>query len=144
MKDFPYVTTAEAVEKEVSKVLSASEGWKDAAATFYITDSTTFANKITLKAFPWNNKMEICLWADDGSTSLMHVNNIPLQDDVEKYKQIALERINDFANGVIHCSDCGIAFPVTEIKGKAFYAGIYCQHCWDNKWKAIEAAENYD
>ena len=87
---------------------------------------------------------EVTLWADNGRTVLFcnedfdcfESDIIPLVDEI-------FEVIEDKENGIIRCSDCGKKISVNEIAGH-YFAGSYCKHCWDTKWKAIEAKETYE
>ncbi len=50
-------------------------------------------------------------------------------------------RVEQYTKGIYHCSDCDA--EMTEIAGR-YFAGIYCEKCWAQKWKAIEAKETYN
>jgi formamidopyrimidine-DNA glycosylase len=49
----------------------------------------------------------------------------------------------DYGRGYVRCSDCETKIKTSEIAGR-YFAGVYCKDCWDGKWKAIEAKENYE
>jgi hypothetical protein len=65
------------------------------------------------------------------------------------------EKMDDFTRNIIHCSDCKTTMPISkhvsfnsdihkERYGGQYFAGHYCTKCWERKWKAIEAKENYE
>lgn len=47
-------------------------------------------------------------------------------------------------SGKIHCSDCKEITDIVEASKRHYFAGRYCQKCWDRKWRTIEAAESYN
>jgi DNA replicative helicase MCM subunit Mcm2 (Cdc46/Mcm family) len=47
-------------------------------------------------------------------------------------------------DGKMYCSDCGEVIEVAGSHRKMYFAGRFCENCWERKWKAIEARENYD
>ena len=49
---------------------------------------------------------------------------------------------DDFNHDICTCSGCGKKINKTDIAG-AYFAGRYCTHCWETKYRAIEARENY-
>jgi hypothetical protein len=50
----------------------------------------------------------------------------------------------EWTRGNITCSNCGNLVPYYENMNHRYYAGIYCNECWESKFKAIEAAETYN
>ena len=50
---------------------------------------------------------------------------------------------DDYNHNIIRCSGCGNHINRDDIAGR-YFAGVYCQHCWDTKYKAIETAETYE
>lgn len=50
---------------------------------------------------------------------------------------------DDYLRGVVKCSDCKKTILENEIAGR-YFAGIYCEDCWNSKWKKIEEKETYD
>jgi len=61
---------------------------------------------------------------------------------VEGVKEV-FARIALIDKGKAHCSDCQEIMDVDKIGGR-YFAGIYCQSCWEREWKAIEAKETYN
>lgn len=88
----------------------------------------------------------VYVWANNGCRSIYSNHTKSKDEKPEVYADIITKRIEEYCNGVIHCCDCGATFPVKEIEGyrRSYFAGVYCQDCWDSKWKAIEAKETYD
>jgi len=52
-------------------------------------------------------------------------------------------RLDLYDAGQAHCSDCQEVMDM-KLMGGRYFGGIYCQSCWDNKWKAVEAKETYN
>jgi predicted nucleic-acid-binding Zn-ribbon protein len=48
-----------------------------------------------------------------------------------------------YVQGTIQCSGCDKEIQIVDIAGQ-YFAGRYCKHCWETKYRAIEAAENYE
>lgn len=82
---------------------------------------------------------ELSIWSKDGVVSLFSDKVKNISDCTE----ITFEAINNWLSGYIRCSDCGELIRIEEIAGN-YFAGMYCKHCWETKWKAIEARETYD
>lgn len=55
----------------------------------------------------------------------------------------AMQDCEDYARGIKICSGCQKKVNSKEIAGH-YFAGSYCSHCWETKYKAIEAKENYN
>ena len=51
--------------------------------------------------------------------------------------------LDNFIDNKIHCSGCNKLIDMKTVAG-SYYAGRYCKDCWESKYKAIEAADNYD
>ena len=65
----------------------------------------------------------------------------PYLIDLQIHVNDVLDR---YSRGYIVCSDCGTEHKREEIKKNRCSAGIYCDNCWNKKWKAIEAKETYN
>lgn len=83
---------------------------------------------------------EIHVWADDGNTALLAIEEVK---DLTAASKDIYDAIIDWLNGFICCSDCGKRIKKSEIAG-GYFAGRYCTDCWNNKWKAIESKETYE
>lgn len=89
-------------------------------------------------------QLEVNLWANKGSTALFDKEGFDFfKSDITPLVDEIFEAIHDKENGIIRCSDCGRKISADEVAGH-YFAGSYCKHCWDTKWKAIEASETYD
>jgi hypothetical protein len=49
-----------------------------------------------------------------------------------------------WSKGEKKCDDCGKWINYQENKSHRYFAATYCTECWERKWKAVEAAENYN
>lgn len=86
------------------------------------------------------NYKEIYVWANGGNISLYSKKDVV---SIDCMPQIITDVIIDWLNGYVHCSDCDTRIKKSDIAG-GYFAGVYCQKCWNGKWKEIEAQENYD
>jgi hypothetical protein len=121
---------------------------KEQTGQYWDNPRTSFA---TITGAPFSFSVygtKLIVWAHDGSLSLGHF------EATVKGAQEALRVAKAYEHGKIHCSGCGQEVLLTEIGGH-FYAGSYCQRCWNEDWidaqgrrhenmKAVERRENYD
>lgn len=82
---------------------------------------------------------KLYIWAKDGVVSLFSSK----VEDISHCTDITFDAINNWLCGYIKCSDCGELILIEDIAGNYFEV-MYCKHCWDTKWKAIEARETYE
>jgi len=85
---------------------------------------------------------QFALWTDDDRSLgffTIDPHDVPSKDFIDWI----LKTTEEFINGIIHCSSCGKEINVSEIAGN-YFAGVYCQKCWDTKYKELEANESYD
>ncbi len=54
-----------------------------------------------------------------------------------------LEICEKWSNGEMQCCGCRKWISYSENESHHYFAGIYCDECWENKYRAIEAKENY-
>lgn len=86
------------------------------------------------------------VWNSTGNTQIALVSFPDNLSEKERRGLVngVVKRMEEFSVGYIHCSDCGEKIKYHDETGGRYFAGIYCQKCWDGKWKAIEAKENYN
>ncbi len=87
---------------------------------------------------------DLSVWDAYGSTSIIS----GIVPENSKERQAFIEKViafsEEFTKGKIHCSDCGKIVNYNDVRGNRYFAGIYCDDCWNSKWKEIEAKENYN
>jgi hypothetical protein len=84
------------------------------------------------------------LWDVTGCTQIYICK---FTDDLKQRKQAfyqAVKASENFTQGIIQCSDCHKDTDLKEAMKRRYFAGVYCEECWEGKWKAIEAKENYN
>ena len=98
------------------------------------------------KRFAFSNHGGLFSLWDDFSQSLgqfnlgeNYKNEVPSEEFIKWIEKVTEE----YCKGIVHCSDCGREIHKNEIAGR-YFAGIYCKNCWEGKWKAIEAREDYN
>ena len=88
------------------------------------------------------DKMPFKLW-DDYSRFLgefkINSKDIPSVEFIKWIEKVTA----DYLKGVVKCSDCKKTILENEIAGR-YFAGIYCENCWNSKWKKIEEKDTYD
>jgi hypothetical protein len=89
-------------------------------------------------------RKEFNLWDITGCT---HIFRCVFPDDLKQRKQVfyqAVKASENYTQGIIQCSGCHKDTNLKEARKRRYFAGIYCEECWEGKWKAIEAKENYN
>ena len=82
----------------------------------------------------YTDYVECVLWVE-GATTILH-SKFANMNDYNTHKE---EAINLFKQGLIRCADCGKIMNYEENRSHRYFAGLYCDECWNGKWKAIEA-----
>lgn len=84
----------------------------------------------------------LSIWnmTDFGIGKAIITNN---REEAEKNLNDVKKRMEIYTEGKIHCSGCDNIEDYNHIKKHRWFAGIYCDNCWETKYKAIEAKENY-
>jgi len=85
---------------------------------------------------------DVNVWDYTGGTDLFH-GTIPDSDRQEFINELLMV-CDKWSIGEKKCSDCKKWINYAENKSHRYFAGIYCSECWERKWKAVEASENYN
>lgn len=95
------------------------------------------------------NTVRVSFWDQIGTVSLGGFSFVVIDlsksiNDlaVDSWRNM-LKRMDQYTQGIIHCSDCEKEISLLPHR-QAYFAGRYCDDCWNSKWKAIEAAESYE
>lgn len=142
------------LDEFINELKEASKAVKDAVDYKWANGNTRFSNiygtefsfmlykheHFTTKE-TWH---ELAVWDTYGSIALTS-GAVP-EDSKERRDFIkkVLDISKEYTQGKIHCSDCGNVVNYHDVKRNRYFAGIYCDDCWNRKWKAIEAYENYN
>lgn len=91
---------------------------------------------------------DITIWDARGNTTIdvisfdiKDVNTDYIPNDIYRRMEEVTE---DFSRGKVSCSGCGSKHDYSKIKHQKYFAGIYCNNCWETKYKAIESSETYE
>lgn len=87
---------------------------------------------------------DLSVWDSLGTTAV--ISGIVPENTNERraFVKKVLDTSEIFTTGKIHCSDCGKLVNYRDVQNNKYFAGIYCDDCWNGKWKEIEAKENYN
>ena len=90
-----------------------------------------------------NGYVDIMFWDIKGTTSIF---NITAKDLIVTDKQVneIQKRLENYCNNIVECSECHKELQIGKDIAGTYYAGVYCRDCWESKWKAIEARDNYE
>jgi len=84
---------------------------------------------------------ELVVWNESGN---IHLGSWQFLDSA--IPSNVLNEIDDvcehFLNGEVKCGQCGTW--VDYKKAPSYFAGVYCQTCWEGGWKEKEARETYE
>lgn len=89
-------------------------------------------------------RYKLSVWDRSGRTSVFSKLIPEDLKDRENFISNLFDITKDYTNGIIHCSDCDEIAKYTDVYKHKYFTGIYCDNCWNSKWKAIEAKENYN
>ena len=116
--------------------------WSNIFGDFFSISIHFVNNQRTNKKY-W----EIYVWDAKGNTSIINFtqDSINKEEDVlsDQNYNILTKYTEDFSRGKVRCSDCKKEINHSEIAGR-YFAGVYCNECWERKWKVIEAKETYN
>lgn len=101
----------------------------------------------TFSVYSDKNNWTINLWDVTGANALGSYS-VPI---IDKEKDILpnetffsiIDDCEDFVRGVQSCSGCKTKIKKEEIAGQ-YFAGRYCEKCWESKYRAMEARETYN
>lgn len=109
--------------------------------------SNIFGHMFAISVYSAGDQWTISVWDHTGGTSVCSLSQeiVDKETDVlssENYNKLS-EETKAFSQGKIRCSDCKQHINQADIAG-SYFAGRYCEDCWEGKWKAIEAKETYN
>jgi hypothetical protein len=79
------------------------------------------------------------------SINLWDIHDFSVANE-ERKKSISRigQKIAKYDRGLISCSKCGKEIELQLHSRNRFYAGIYCNSCWENGVRQQESKENYN
>ena len=87
---------------------------------------------------------DLFLWDHSGGTA---IGNVQLDNDLTARKEQLNKMIQlteNFTNGIVECGLCDKNINYQDNRSHRYMAGIYCEKCWGDKIKEIEAKETYN
>ncbi|KKK73003.1 hypothetical protein LCGC14_2898200, partial [marine sediment metagenome] len=96
-----------------------------------------------------NNIVEFHIWTQ-GGTCTIYGKVFMIKSFISCIPESIMVNIKDSVNSyskdkTLSCSDCGVKIHhKTDEVGGHYFAGIYCNSCWNRHWKAVEAKETYN
>jgi len=134
--------------EEASKAVktAVNHKWANGNMRFSNIYGTEFAFMLSKREHLTTKEVwyELAVWDAYGSTAIIS-GTIP---ENSKERQNFIKKVVSFTEeysvGKIHCSDCGQLVNYPDVEKNRYFAGIYCDDCWNRKWKDIEAKENYN
>ncbi len=114
--------------------------WAD---SFHYMWSPLHRHLISFAVYNNNNGISFNVWTTNSEAIGNCRSDAATGEIWAEQVQKVFARIALIDEGKAHCSDCQEIMVMSE-KGGRYFGGIYCQGCWDGKWKAIEAKETYN
>ena len=90
-----------------------------------------------------DNFVDVAFWDITSTKSVFNLTSKELTI-IEKQVNEIQKHLENYCNGIIECSECHKELQLGKDIAGSYYAGVYCNHCWETKWKGIEARDNYD
>ena len=114
--------------------------WDNSTCRF----SNIYGTEFKFSMHPDKENIHLTVWGLE-SQQLLYIS-IPIQGDRAPAIKKILEIADLWTYGKMHCSNpaCNKEMFYRENAGHRFYAGIYCQECWDSQFHHLAATENYD
>lgn len=103
---------------------------------------TEFSFLITQDKYMENDIYALSVWDYRGDT-LVFAGKIPDKNRVSFIRNFE-KSVDNYSNGIIKCGECKKDVPYQQNRSHRHFAAIYCDECWNTKWKAIAAKEKYD
>lgn len=89
----------------------------------------------------------IQIWDEKGQTSILGLTQPMIDRDTDVMTRDNYDKLSSasekFMRGKVACSACSKETDSVG-NGRRFYAGIYCEACWENTYKKQAASENYN
>lgn len=135
-----------AFEKEVKEV--ADHGWGNQHLFIKNSYGDLFKfmlSKEYLSGGRTNNLYVLTLWSyNDHSLGHFILKDKYCIENKDVVLDKVAKRTERFSQGYVPCSNCEKEEKIKDIEKNRYFAGIYCNECWERKYKAIEAKENYN
>ena len=93
-----------------------------------------------------SNAWEIMIWNSAGDPQVYKTGYFiadPDQPIPEPILEGILKALYNYIQGIIKCHGCGKEISFGQIAG-AYFAGRYCEKCWESKFRKLEAKESYN
>jgi len=115
---------------------------KEVSGYFYDNHVCRFSNIFgtEFKFMLYDNYLSV--WDYTGGTLIVE-GRVPDENRWDFINNIILMS-EQWTKGYIQCSNCRTMIKYLDNIGHRFYAGTYCDKCWDGKWRTVESEENYD
>jgi hypothetical protein len=134
---------------KIRKELKEATSYQFDSSHLILTD--IYGNPYSIIIFLNKDKtvFEINIWNFNGSISILTVK-INVTGDYKEFK-LSFEDYNKIMNkitkfytdDIVPCNECGKDINWKTAAGR-YFAGLFCEKCWESKWKAIEAKETYN
>ena len=103
-----------------------------------------FFSCLIVPPYGFQKNTMLYFWNEDGTKALGEwgfKGDILPQDVREEIKDI----LSHAVAGEMRCSDCGTWIPIPTTYKNSYFAGVYCDTCWNTKgWKEKESKETYE
>lgn len=128
----------------IKKHYKDNSNWLQGDDVFRVRNifGTEFSFLLTQDKYMENDIYTLSVWDYAGDT-LVFAGRIPNNNRISFIRNFKITTDN-YSNGIIKCGECKKDIPYQQNRSHRYYAGIYCDKCWNEKWKSIEEKENYN
>lgn len=105
--------------------------------------SSTFGQLFHVMFNEYDTHISMTVWDERGSVNL-GVFKLQENDFMPgEYKRLQ-ETMVDWYSGFMPCSGCGTRINYFEKRHQSYFAGVFCDECWEGGVKQQEANESYN
>lgn len=90
------------------------------------------------------NKLKITFYSKSLYITSADFDKYDDPSQIRKIVSKAMKVINDYGNGIVFCADCGLEQKLSDVYSNRYFGGVYCDNCWNKKWKKIAEKETYN
>lgn len=134
--------SAKALENKLKKIINYK--W----ANRHMLWGNIFGDEFSFQIYLFNDRWEISIWDYKGNTTIGHITQkvIDKEKDIlsDENHSLLKKMTENYSRNIIQCTECKKEINRNTEVGGRYFAGVYCQKCWDDKYKAIEARETYN
>jgi hypothetical protein len=105
--------------------------------------SSTYGQLFAVQFSEHDDYISMTVWNERGGVSLGRFTLLENEFALGEYKRFQ-EMMNDWFSGFMLCAKCGKRINYYEKRHQSYFAGVFCDECWEGGVKQQEANESYN